>query len=455
MRRDIERDLKYVWHPFTQHALWPRDILMITRARGVWLYDDRGRRYFDAVSSLWCNVHGHRVPHIDRAILMQLRRVAHSTYLGLAHEPGARLAERLARIAPRGLTRVFYSDSGSAAVEVALKMALQYWRQNGAPRRTRFVALRNAYHGDTIGAVSVGGIELFHSRFGPLLFPAYRAPAPHPYRCPRAGDCVAHCLETIERIARRHRDRIAAVIVEPRVQAAAGIIVHPPGFLRGVREICDRYDLLLIADEVATGFGRTGKMFACDTEGVRPDLMAVGKGLTGGYLPLSATLATERIFRGFLGSFGSGRTFYHGHTYAANPLACAAALANLDLFERNRVLDRLPAKIGVFHAELNALRDLPHVGDVRALGLIAGIELVRDKARKIPFPYGRRTAHRVVLAARRRGILMRPLGDVLVLFPPLASTQRHLRFLVRAVGDSIREVFGTSRRWIAPAHRIH
>ncbi|HEV7562368.1 MAG TPA: adenosylmethionine--8-amino-7-oxononanoate transaminase, partial [Solirubrobacterales bacterium] len=335
MTADAARlDHDHLWHPFTQQQGWTEEEpLVIERGEGCWLIDSDGNRYLDGHSSLWCNVHGHRHPAIDSAIREQIDRVSHSTMLGLSHPGAAELAARLVAIAPPGLSRVFYSDSGATAAEIALKMAFQYQQQRGGEhrRRTSFVHLREAYHGDTIGSVSVGGIDLFHATYEPLLFDTHAA---------EPGDA-----DDMARVLAAHGEDVAAVILEPLVQGAGGILVHPPGYLRAVRELCDRHGVLLICDEVATGFGRTGKMFACEHEDVAPDLLCVAKGITGGYLPLAATLSTEAIYDGFLGAAEEFRTFFHGHTYTGNPLACAAALANLDVFESERTLERLQPKI--------------------------------------------------------------------------------------------------------------
>jgi adenosylmethionine---8-amino-7-oxononanoate aminotransferase len=409
-------DRAHLWHPFTQQRGWEEEEpLVIDRAEGTDLIDVAGRRYIDGVSSLWCNVHGHRHPRIDAAVRQQLDSVAHSTMLGLSHRPGIELARRLAELAPPGLTRVFYSDSGSSAAEIALKMAFQYWRQRGE-ERPRFVALRMAYHGDTIGSVSVGGIDLFHSLYRPLLFDTLKA---------EPGD-LAH----MERLLDAHGGEVAAVIMEPLVQGAAGMLVHPEGYLSGVRELCDRHGVLLILDEVATGFGRTGRMFACEHEGVAPDLLCLAKGITGGYLPLAATLATERIYEGFLGEFEELRTFFHGHTYTGNPLACAAALATLDVFEEERTLERLAPKISLLSDLLRPLAGFAAVREVRRCGFMVGIELGS-------FPLSARMGHRVTLEARRRGAIVRPLGDVVVLMPPLAISSEDLHRLVTITGEAI------------------
>jgi adenosylmethionine-8-amino-7-oxononanoate aminotransferase len=416
-------DRRVLWHPFTQQQGWSEEPpLVIERAEGTTLYDGDGRSYIDGVSSLWCNVHGHRHPHIDAAVREQLEHMAHSTMLGLSHPPGIRLAERLLKLAPPGLTRVFYSDSGSTAVEVALKMAYQWWAQRGADehaRRTTFIRLRDAYHGDTLGSVSVGGIDLFHSCYRPLLFESLEAE-------PGEADHMATLLED-------HGERVCAVIVEPLVQGAAGMIVHPPGYLRTVRELCDAHGVPLICDEVATGFGRTGRMFACEHEDVRPDLLCVAKGLTGGYLPLAATLSTEQIYEGFLGRPEDQRTFFHGHTYTGNPLACAAGLASLDVFEQERTLECLEGKIALLGRWLKELvAPLPAVAAIRRRGFMVGIELRG-------YPPAARMGHQVTLAARRRGAIVRPLGDVVVLMPPLAIAEEELRRLVDITATAIDE----------------
>jgi adenosylmethionine---8-amino-7-oxononanoate aminotransferase len=420
----------HVWHPFTQmRGLEGEAVPVIESGEREWLVDTEGRRYIDGISSLWCNVHGHRHPRIDLAVREQLDRVAHTTMLGLSHPAAESLARRLVEIAPGGLTRVFYSDSGSTAVEVALKMAFQYWQQaaDRRPSRTSFVCLENAYHGDTMGSVSVGGIDLFHSMYEPLLFDSHRVPA---------GDSAA-----LESILDARAGEIAAVVLEPLVQGAAGMLIQPPGYLRAVRDLCDRHDVFLICDEVATGFGRTGTMFACEQEAVAPDLLCLAKGLTGGYMPLAATLATDRIHAGFLGEYDEFRTFFHGHTYTGNPLACAAALATLDVFEEERTLERLAPKTALFGQLLRDLVEpLPHVAEVRRIGFMCGIELVDLDGR--PYDPALRMGHRVTLAARARGAIVRPLGDVVVMMPPLSITADVLEELVEITADAIAEATG-------------
>ncbi len=420
----VAADRDHVWHPFTQQRGWTQEEpLIVERAEGCELIDTAGRRYIDGVSSLWCTVHGHRHPRIDAAVREQLDRVAHSTMLGLTHPGAIELAERLAGIAPAGLTRCFFSDSGSTATEIALKMAFQLWQQRGGEQaqRTRFISLRDAYHGDTIGSVSVGGIDLFHAAYRPLLFDKLTA---------EPGDAA-----NMERLLEAHPGQVAAVILEPMVQGAAGMLVHPPGYLRAVRELCDRHGALLICDEVATGFGRTGRMFACEHEEVAPDLLCLAKGITGGYLPLAATLATEEVYKGFLGEYEEFRTFFHGHTYTGNPLACAAALATLDVFEEERTLERLRPKIELLGDLLAGVEAMPEVREVRRCGFMTGIELQ-------PASAADRMGHRVTIEARRRGAIVRPLGDTVVLMPPLAIAPGELRRLVAITAAAIEAVAG-------------
>ncbi len=437
-------DRRFLWHPFTQMRDWEREPpLIIERARGAYLFDTQGRRYLDGVSSLWVNVHGHRKRELDHAILTQVRRVAHTTLLGLASLPSIELAKRLVQLAPRGLSRVFFSDDGSTAVEVALKMALQYWQLQGRPAKQGFVSFVNAYHGDTIGAVSAGGIALFRGRFAPLLFKTYQVPTAYCYRCHLGltyPACEIACLQDFERTLRRRHKAIAAVIIEPICQAAAGMLMPPAGYLRRVRELCSRYHVLLIADEVATGFGRTGRMFACEHERVAPDLLCLAKGLTGGYLPLAATLTTEAIYRAFLGEYKEFKTFFHGHSYTGNPLGCAVAVANLKVFAREQTLRRLQPKIRFLARQLRPLADLPHVGEVRQKGFMVGIELVKNRATRAAYPLEEQRGIRVGVEARARGLLIRPLGNVVVLMPPLSTTTGQLARMVRIVREAVEHV---------------
>lgn len=424
----VALDRRHVWHPFTQMAEW-NDVLVIERGEGNYLFDTEGRRYLDGVSSLWVNVHGHNRPEINRAITEQLGRVAHSTLLGLASPPSIELAARLADLAPEGLNRVFYSDSGSTAVEIALKQAFQYWQHRGRADKQRFAHLDAAYHGDTLGAVGVGGIELFHQVFGPLLVPGLTLATP-------AKVGLDAALADAEAVLRRHGDELAAVIVEPLVQGAAGMLVHPRGYLRELAALCRQYEVLLIADEVATGFGRTGTMFACEQEAVRPDFLCLAKGITGGYLPLAATVTTDEVFEAFLAPRAANKTFFHGHTYTGNPLACAAAVASLDLFQQDQVLAQLPGKIEILRARMQeTLAPMRGVHEVRQCGLMVGVELAS------PDPAAA-AGMRVCRAAREHGVILRPLGDVVVLMPPLSVTDAELGVLVESAARSIEGVLG-------------
>jgi adenosylmethionine---8-amino-7-oxononanoate aminotransferase len=423
-----DKDKKYCWHPFAQMKGWlEEDPLVITGGKGVYLWDSDGNKYIDGVSSLWVTVHGHRHRHLDRAVKKQLKKIAHTTQLGLANDRAVELAEKLVEIAPPGLEKVFYSDSGSTAVEIAVKMAYQYWQQHPQKKfhsKKKFISLTNAYHGDTVGSVSIGGMALFHKIFKELLFK------------------VVHIsnVNALEKILKKDNKKIAGLVVEPLVQGAAGMLLQPAGFLTKVRQLCDRYNVLLICDEVATGFGRTGTMFACQQEAVVPDLMAVAKGLTGGYLPLAATMARTKIFKNFLGSFESKKTFFHGHTYTGNPLACAAALANLEVFKKEKTLEKLQPKIAFLEAELQKFWQLKHVGDIRQLGFMVGLELFQNVQKKKSYPYKKRIGHQIILEARRQGVIIRPLGDTIILMPPLSISKKELGKLLSAVYNSIKNI---------------
>jgi adenosylmethionine-8-amino-7-oxononanoate aminotransferase len=445
--RQLESDdKKYIWHPFTQMQDYSLEApLIIEKGEGCTLVDIHGNSYLDGVSSLWTNVHGHRKDKLDLAIREQLERVAHSTLLGLSNIPAIDFARKLVEVSPPGLTKVFYSDNGSTAVEIALKMAFQYHQQSPGENggKTKFIAFRNAYHGDTIGSVSVGGIDIFHEKYSPLLFHAYKAQSPYCYRCPwerSYPSCGLECLGRLEAVIKAHVREVCALVIEPLVQGAAGMLIQPPGFLKGVRELCTQYDILMIADEVAVGFGKTGRMFACDHEGILPDMMALAKGISGGYLPLAATLTTEEIYQGFLGKYEEFKTFFHGHTYTGNPLACAAALANLEIFAEERVVERLQKRIRHLAERLDSFRSLRHVGDIRQKGIMVGIELVADPVTKRPFEPKEKIGHRVILEARRRGLIIRPLGNVIVLMPPLSIASEEIDRLCDITFASIQAV---------------
>jgi adenosylmethionine-8-amino-7-oxononanoate aminotransferase len=437
-------DKRHLWHPFTQMKEWVESPqLVIQHAKGSYLFDTQGRKYLDGVSSLWANIHGHSHPTLIKAIQSQLRQLDHSTFLGLSHIRAVELAEKLLQMAPSNLTRVFYSDNGSTAVEVALKMSFQYWRHKGKAfgRKKKFVSFTNAYHGDTLGSVSLGGVELFRRIYRPLLFKSYKAFHPSCYRCPfgkQVATCEIFCAGEIEALMRQRHEELCAVVLEPVVQGAAGMLTAPRGFLKRVESLCREFDVHLILDEVATGFGRTGKMFALEHEKVSPDFLALAKGLTGGTLPLAATLTTEEIFNAFYGEYSEFKTFFHGHTYTGNPLACAAALANLEIFRQEKTLKKLQNKIRYLEERLRDFETLRHVGHIRQAGFMVGIELVQDRASKKSFPRKKRIGHRVILEARRRGVILRPLGDVIVLMPPLSIALQELKTLLDVTHESIK-----------------
>lgn len=432
----------HLWHPFTQMKDYnSSDPLIIERGEGVKLYDVQGRAYYDGFSSVWLNVHGHNVPELNQAITDQLGRVAHSTLLGMANIPAIELAQKLVEIAPKGLNKVFYSDSGATGVEIAIKMAFQYWHNRGLKGKKTFITMDQAYHGDTIGAVSVGAIPLYHDVFRPMLFPSHVIPYPYAYRHEGgAEEAMAATLTALRILLESRSDEIAALIVEPIVQGAGGIIVMPSGCLHEMAALCRKHRVLLIADEVATGFGRTGAMFACDLEGVSPDLMVVGKGLTGGYLPVAATLATDEVFGAFYADYQEQKTFFHGHSYTGNPLGCAVALASLKLLDERNMVEGVIAKASFVEQKLAALRERPHVGEIRQKGLMIGIELVRDKQSREPYKWVDRIGVRVAERARELGMLTRPLGNVIVFIPPLVSTQNELNAMTDILAASIVDV---------------
>lgn len=406
--------------------------MVIDRAEGVWLYDLEGNRYLDGVSSMWCNLLGHRQPQIDQAIRDQLDRVAHSTSLGMACTPAVVLAKRLADLAPGDLQHVFYASDGSSAVEVALKMAYQYWQQceNPQPVKTKYIALGQAYHGDTLGSASVGGIERFHALFKPLLFDVVRLPIPD-----SRANTLEHFLAELEEVLQNQHGKIAALVLEPLVQGAAGMVFHPAGYLRGVRELTRRYDVLLIADEIVTGFGRTGRMFACEQEDVTPDFLCLGKSITGGYLPLSATLTCPEIFSAFLGP--PTNTFLHGHTYGGNPLAAAAALATLDVLQDQQILCQSEARIQQLAEILGRLQSHTHVAETRQWGMIAAVELTPGRDQENAYPEEIKIGSRVCKEMLRRGVWIRPLRDVLVIMPPLSISSDELELLGNVLLESI------------------
>lgn len=444
----VNWDKEYFWHPFTQMKVYrEEDNVIVERGEGNYIIDINGNRYLDGVASLWCNVHGHNHPKLNEAICQQVNRISHFTTLGASNVPAILLAKKLIDITPSSLTKVFYSEDGSEAMEIAIKIAYHYWHNKGFKEKSKFVTLSEAYHGDTIGSVSVGGINIFHQKYKPLLFDVYKLPSPYRKALEIAGrkealsyQTTKKLIEEVEEFIFQHHQTIAGFVIEAGVQGAAGILPFPEGYLKEIERICREYNILLIVDEVATGFGRTGYMFASIKEGINPDIMAVGKGITGGYLPLAATLTTEEIFEAFLGEFGEAKHFYHGHTYTGNPVACNVALANIELFKENNLLEKVKERITQLEKRVEELWQLKHVGDIRQYGLMAGVELVKDKEKNIPFDYGLRTGFKVAKSMLKRGIWVRPLGDVMVIMPPLSITKEELDYFIDCLKDSIREL---------------
>lgn len=437
---------KNLWYPFAQMQEFVKDeLLVIESGDGVYLQDIDGNRYIDGVSSIWTNVHGHNHPKLNKAITDQVQSLSHSTMLGQANDRAIELSHDLLEIVPDNLSRVFYSDNGSTSVEIALKMAYQYFQQAEGVKRSKkkFISYNSAYHGDTIGSVSVGGIDLFHKIYSSLLFDSFKAESPHPYRLDGGMEeelCKEYCLGQLEDLMQNNHDEICALIIEPIVQGACGLIVHPKGYLKGVRELCTKYDILMICDEVAVGFGKTGTMFACQQEDVKPDILCLAKGITGGYLPLSATVTTEEIYNGFLGEVDEYKAFYHGHTFTGNPLACAVAIANIKLFKEEKTLKNVAKNIELFEEYSQRFEELEIVGNIRSRGVMIAIELVKDRRTKTSFEATKRVGHRVILEARKRGVILRPLSDVIVLMPPLSITQEEFTQLLDITFDSILEV---------------
>lgn len=429
-----ERDLRHIWHPYTQMKDCKKyPPILIERAKGAKLYDNKGNYYYDTISSWWCNIHGHNHPKIKRAIKRQLDSLEHVLFAGFTHKPAVLLAERLISITPKNLTKIFFSDDGSTAVETALKMSFQYWQNIGKRRKMRFVSLDRAYHGDTIGAMSVSGLDLFNKVFSPLLFKSIKAPSPYCYRCPMGkerGYCNIECIKPLEEILKKRGNEIAGIILEPIVMAAAGMIIYPARYLKRAAGLAGRYNVHLIVDEVATGFGRTEKMFACEHAGVEPDFLCLSKGITAGYLPMGATLTTDKIYDAFYDDYEKRKTFYHGHTYTANPVSCAAALASLEVFKKENVLDRVRQLAPVFHNGLEKFKDLEIVGDVRYMGMIGALELVQDKRTKEGFGFKRRVGLEIYEMGLGESLILRPLGDIVYFYLPFCLKRSEIELIL-------------------------
>ena len=435
MDKWIKKDLKYIWHPYTQMKDCEKfPPILIERAKGIKLYDNKGNCYYDTISSWWCNVHGHNHPEINKAIKRQLNSLEHVLFAGFTHKPAIKLAEQLVTITPNNLTKVFFSDNGSTAVEVALKMSFQYWQNVGKKKKTKFLSLDSAYHGDTIGAMSVSGVDLFNKVFSPLFFKSFKAPSPYCYRCPAGRDkstCSIECINFLEAILKKKNKEIAALILEPMIMAAGGMIIYPFLYLKKAAQLAKKYNIHLILDEVASGFGRTGKMFACEHAKGKPDFICLSKGITSGYLPLGVTLTTNKIYKAFYADYKKNKTFYHGHTYTANPISCSAALASLKVYKQEDTLKKIQKLIPIFHERLESFRDLPLVGDVRYIGMIAAIELVKDKKTKEPFSLKERIGLKVYKEGLKEGLILRPLGRVIYLYLPLSITEVQLRRILK------------------------
>lgn len=440
----IEKDLKYVWHPFTQMKDYEtEEPIIIDSGKGVYVTDLKGNTYIDGISSWWVNTLGHSNTRLNDALKRQVDKIEHVLLAGFTHKPAIELAERLVKITPDELTRVFYSDNGSTAVEVALKIAYQYWVQVGQPQRDKFIALKNSYHGDTIGSVSVGGVDLYHKVYKPLLFEIYQAESPYCYRCPvgkESGNCCHECLQSMENLLIEHGDKIIGVVVEPMVQAAGGMIIYPAEYLRKVRELCDKYNVLLIDDEVAMAFGRTGKMFAFEHAGIVPDIICLAKGLTAGYLPLAVTMVKEHIYQAFYDDYSKLKTFYHGHSFTGNPLAASVAVENLKIHEEDQIIESLKPKIEKLSKCLEKFRNHPFVGDIRQIGMIGAIELVSNKDTKEGFPFEQRMGHQIYKEALKRGAILRPLGNVMYFLPPLIITEEEIEKITDIALESINAV---------------
>ena len=438
----IGKDLKYIWHPFTQMKDYEKEEpVIIERGKGIYVWDLKENMYIDGISSWWVNTLGHSNERLNNAIKNQLDKIEHVLLAGFSHKPAIELAERLVDITPSELTKVFYSDNGSTAVEVALKMAYQYWTQIGKPEKSKFIALKNSYHGDTIGAVSVGGVDLYHKVYKPLLFEIFQAESPYCYRCPyekNRDSCSIDCLSSVEDILKTNSEEIAGIIVEPLVQAAGGMIIYPAEYLTKLKTLCDRYNILLIDDEVAMGFGRTGKMFAFEHANIVPDIICLAKGLTAGYLPLSVTMTKQKIYDAFYDDYEKLKTFYHGHSFTGNPLAASVAVENLKIHEENRIVESLQPKIQKLARELEKFKELDYVGDIRHIGMIGVVEIVKDKTSKEPYPFEDRIGQKVYKEALKKGAILRPLGNILYFMPPYVITESEIELLTNIAYDSIK-----------------
>ncbi|MDD3419401.1 MAG: adenosylmethionine--8-amino-7-oxononanoate transaminase [Candidatus Gastranaerophilales bacterium] len=444
----IQKDLEYIWHPFTQMKDFEEHKpIVIDHGKGIYVYDLKGNKYIDAVASWWVNTLGHSNDRLNKALCDQANKIEHILLAGFTHEPAITLAQKLVEISPEPLKKVFFSDNGSTAVEVAIKMAYQYWVQVGKPEKSKFVAIKNSYHGDTLGVVSIGGCDLFHKLYKPLLFDIEQSPSPYCYRCPMGkekGKCNFECAYAVEDILKKESHNIAGMVVEPMIQGSGGMIIYPPEYLKIIRELCDKYDILLIDDEVAMGFGRTGKFVACEHADITPDIMCLAKGITAGYMPLAVTLCTQKIYDAFYDDYEKTKTFYHGHSFTGNPLACAVAVENLKILEEEKIFEKNQPKIKHFGKKLQEFYKLPNVGDVRHLGMIGAVEIVKDKKTKEPFPFEKRVEMEIYREGLKNGIIMRPMGNTFYFMPPYVITEDEIDLMLDIAYKSIEKVLSVS-----------
>lgn len=444
----VQADLKHIWHPCSQMKDYEElPPIIIDHAEGLYLYDLDGKRYIDVVSSWWCNLLGHCNRRINQAVKDQLDRLEHVIFANFSHAPAITLCEKLSEVVPAGLTKYFFTDNGSSAIEAAMKMSFQYHAQTGKPQKKRFMALTDAYHGETVGALSVSGVDLYSEMYKPMLLDVIRAEGPDCYRCPfglQREHCHAECFNQVEQKLEEHGDEVCAFIVEPLVQAAAGMKIYPPVYLQKLRQACDQYEIHLIADEIATGYGRTGKMFACEHAGITPDIMCLSKGLTGGYMPMAVAITTESIYDAFYADYNEGKAFMHSHTYCGNPLACSAAVEVLNILKEEQILEQA-ADHALYLNRLfqDQFHDHPYVGEIRSIGLIHALELVADKDTKRPFQSELRIGYQIYKKALERGVLLRPLGNVIYLNPPLVMSKHDMDEVVAVCAACIEEVLGS------------
>ncbi|WP_040327760.1 adenosylmethionine--8-amino-7-oxononanoate transaminase [Clostridium ihumii] len=445
-----KKDLEYIWHPCSQMKDYEKlPPIVIKNGKGVYLEDVDGNKYIDAVSSWWVNLFGHSNDRINKALYNQASTLEHVIFAGFSHEKAIELCERIIKVAPKGMKKVLFGDNGSSAVEIALKLSFQYHMQVGKKKKTKFIAISDAYHGETMGALSVGGVDLFSSMYKPLLIETIKVNGPDCYRCPynkNRETCNAECFESMEKAIKENHEEITAVIIEPMIQGAAGMKMYSPNYLKKLKKLCDEYDINLIADEIAVGFGRTGKMFACEHAGISPDIMTVSKGLTAGYMPMSLVLTADKIYDAFYDDYETMKAFLHSHSYSGNPLGCAVAVETLKIFEEENILDTIDKKSKYLKEKIEStLLDIEYVGDYRQLGMIGAIELVKNKETKEAFPWQDRIGYKIYQLALKKGVLLRPLGNVIYFMPPYIITKEEIDIVVDTARECIEEYFSNNK----------